>query len=108
MTFFRRYAIPLNLLVIAVTMVFVGASLVVGRAAAAPPVEVAAGLPSPVHTAPPGSSGSTTSLSCTTKVNDTWPPIEQDTSKWAELIRRETSAHPEVLGVGESYELTHH
>lgn len=47
MNFFRRYAIPLNLLVIAVTIVFVGASLVVGRAAAAPEVEVAAGLPSP-------------------------------------------------------------
>ncbi len=47
MSFFRRYAIPLNLLVIAVTMVFVGASLVVGRAAAAPPVDIAAGLPSP-------------------------------------------------------------
>ncbi len=47
MSFFRRYSIPLNLLVIAVTMVFVGASLVVGRAAAAEPVEIAAGLPSP-------------------------------------------------------------
>ena len=47
MSFFRRYAIPLNLLVIAVTIVFVGASLVVGRAAAAEPVEIAAGLPSP-------------------------------------------------------------
>jgi len=47
MNFFRRYAIPLNLLVIAVTIVFVGTSLVVGRAAAAPEVEIAAGLPSP-------------------------------------------------------------
>ena len=47
MNFFRRYAIPLNLLVIAVTIVFVGASLVVGRAVAAPAVEIAAGLPSP-------------------------------------------------------------
>jgi putative nucleotidyltransferase with HDIG domain len=44
---FRRYAIPLNLLVIAVTVVFVGAALVVGRAVAAPTVEVAAGLLSP-------------------------------------------------------------
>ena len=30
MNFFKRYAIPLNLLVIAVTIVFVGAALVVG------------------------------------------------------------------------------
>ena len=47
MNFFRRYAIPLNILVIAVTIVFVGASLVVGRAVAAPAVEIAAGLASP-------------------------------------------------------------
>jgi L-ascorbate metabolism protein UlaG (beta-lactamase superfamily) len=39
---------------------------------------------------------------------NTWPPIEQDTSKWAERIRRETIAHPVVLEVGQSYELTHH
>jgi len=44
---FRRYAIPLNLLVIAVTVVFVGAALVVGRAVAAPTVEIAPGLTSP-------------------------------------------------------------
>ena len=47
MSFFRRYAIPLNLLVIAVTIVFVGAALVVGREAAAEQPEIAAGLPSP-------------------------------------------------------------
>ena len=47
MNFFRRYAIPLNILVILVTIVFVGASLVVGRAVAAPTVSVEAGLSSP-------------------------------------------------------------
>jgi len=47
MSFFRRYAIPLNILVILVTIVFVGASLVVGRAVAAPTVTVEAGLASP-------------------------------------------------------------
>lgn len=47
MNFFSRYAIPLNLLVIAVTIVFVGAALVVGRTVAAPDVTVASGLPSP-------------------------------------------------------------
>ncbi|MEA2002326.1 MAG: HDIG domain-containing protein [Actinomycetota bacterium] len=47
MSFFRRYAIPLNVLVIAVTMVFVGAALLVGRAVAAPTVEIAPGLTSP-------------------------------------------------------------
>ena len=47
MNFFRRYAIPLNVLVILVTIVFVGASLVVGRAVAAPTVTVEAGLSSP-------------------------------------------------------------
>ncbi len=47
MNFFRRYAIPLNILVILVTIVFVGASLVVGRAVAAPAVNVEAGLTSP-------------------------------------------------------------
>ncbi|MDJ0664767.1 MAG: HDIG domain-containing protein [Acidimicrobiia bacterium] len=47
MSFFRRYAMPLNILVILVTIVFVGASLVVGRAVAAPTVTVEAGLSSP-------------------------------------------------------------
>lgn len=47
MNFFRRYAIPLNILVILVTIVFVGASLVVGRAVAAPTVTVATGSQSP-------------------------------------------------------------
>ncbi len=47
MNFFRRYAIPLNVLVILVTIVFVGAALVVGRAVAAPAVIVEAGLSSP-------------------------------------------------------------
>lgn len=47
MSFFRRYAVPLNLLVIAVTIVFVGAALVVGRAGAAPAVVVQVGVPSP-------------------------------------------------------------
>ncbi|MDJ0953582.1 MAG: HDIG domain-containing protein [Acidimicrobiia bacterium] len=47
MNFFRRYAVPLNILVILVTIVFVGAALVVGRAVAAPAVVVEAGLASP-------------------------------------------------------------
>ncbi|MGA9594825.1 MAG: hypothetical protein WBV06_01600, partial [Acidimicrobiia bacterium] len=49
MNFYRRYAIPLNLLVIAVTIVFVGAVLVVGRAGAAPAVVVKVGSPSPAQ-----------------------------------------------------------
>ena len=48
MNFFRRYALPLNLLVIAVTVVFVGAALVVGRGGPAPSVDIAVGTPSPV------------------------------------------------------------
>ena len=47
MNFFRRYAVPLNILVILVTIVFVGAALVMGRAVAAPAVIVEAGLSSP-------------------------------------------------------------
>lgn len=47
MNFFRRYAIPMSLLVIAVTIVFVGAALVVGRAVAPPAVIVEPGLASP-------------------------------------------------------------
>ena len=47
MSFFRRYAVPLNLLVILVTMVFVGAALVVGRAAAEPKITLSVGEPSP-------------------------------------------------------------
>jgi putative nucleotidyltransferase with HDIG domain len=47
MNFFRRYAIPLNILVIMVTIVFVGAALVVGRAVEAQSVTVQVGLPSP-------------------------------------------------------------
>ncbi|MDX2343897.1 MAG: hypothetical protein QNL12_09320, partial [Acidimicrobiia bacterium] len=47
MSFFRRYAIPMSLLVIAVTIVFVGAALVVGRSVAAPTVIVEPGLASP-------------------------------------------------------------
>ena len=47
MNFFRRYAIPLNILVILVTIVFVGTALVVGRAVAAPIVDVSVGSPSP-------------------------------------------------------------
>lgn len=48
MSFFRRYAVPLNLLVILVTMVFVGAALVVGRAAAAPSITLEVGEASPM------------------------------------------------------------
>lgn len=47
MNVFKRYAIPLNLLVIAVTIVFVGAALVVGRGGPAPVVEVFPGVQSP-------------------------------------------------------------
>lgn len=32
---------------------------------------------------------------------NTWPPIEQDASAWAEKVRRETSAEPIVLQPGE-------
>jgi putative nucleotidyltransferase with HDIG domain len=47
MNFFRRYAIPLNVLVILVTIVFVGTALVVGREVAAQAVTVTVGEPSP-------------------------------------------------------------
>lgn len=33
---------------------------------------------------------------------NTWPPIQQDASAWAESIRRETVAEPVVLAPGES------
>ncbi len=36
---------------------------------------------------------------------NTWPPIEQDAAKWAELISRETAAQPIVLAVGERCEI---
>ncbi len=36
---------------------------------------------------------------------NTWPPIEQDAGKWAELVRAESSAEPIVLKPGESHEL---
>lgn len=48
MSFFRRYAVPLNLLVILVTIVFVGAALVVGHAAAEPAITLTVGEPSPM------------------------------------------------------------
>jgi L-ascorbate metabolism protein UlaG (beta-lactamase superfamily) len=35
---------------------------------------------------------------------NTWPPIEQDANKWAELIRSGSSAEPIVLQPGESHE----
>ncbi len=35
---------------------------------------------------------------------NTWPPIEQDANKWAELIRFGSSAEPIVLQPGESHE----
>ena len=35
---------------------------------------------------------------------NTWPPIEQDTGKWANRIRQETDTHPVVLDVGGSFE----
>ncbi len=36
---------------------------------------------------------------------NTWPPIEQDADRWAETIRKETSAQPVVLHPGESYSI---
>jgi len=45
--FSRRYAIPLNILVILVTIVFVGAVMVVGRAGAAPSVTLGVGSIAP-------------------------------------------------------------
>ncbi len=33
---------------------------------------------------------------------DTWPPIAQDASAWAEQVRRQTQAEPVVLAPGES------
>lgn len=47
MSFYKRFAIPLNLLVIAVTIVFVAMALVVGRAEGAPVVTLTVGDPSP-------------------------------------------------------------
>ncbi len=47
MNFFRRYAIPLNILVIMVTIVFVGAALVVGRSVEAPSATIGVGLEAP-------------------------------------------------------------
>ena len=36
---------------------------------------------------------------------NTWPPIEQDASAWAERIKAETNANAVVLSVGESWDL---
>jgi L-ascorbate metabolism protein UlaG (beta-lactamase superfamily) len=36
---------------------------------------------------------------------NTWPPIAQDASAWAELVRRQTAAEPVVLKPGESMTL---
>ncbi len=36
---------------------------------------------------------------------NTWPPIEQDATAWADLIRAETSAEPIVLQPGETHEI---
>ena len=35
----------------------------------------------------------------------TWPPIEQDTAKWADMVRAETKAEPIVLNRGRSHRL---
>ena len=47
MSFFKRHPVPVNLLVIAITMVFVGAALVVGRGGGEPVIQISAGEPSP-------------------------------------------------------------
>lgn len=36
---------------------------------------------------------------------NTWPPIEQDVRRWATRVSQDTSAHPVVLEVGESFEI---
>jgi L-ascorbate metabolism protein UlaG (beta-lactamase superfamily) len=36
---------------------------------------------------------------------NTWPPIEQDVSTWAEMIKEHTSAEPIVLEPGGSFSL---
>ncbi|KAA5544379.1 metal-dependent hydrolase [Roseiconus nitratireducens] len=36
---------------------------------------------------------------------DTWPPIEQDATAWADKVTSETDAKPVVLAVGESFQL---
>jgi L-ascorbate metabolism protein UlaG (beta-lactamase superfamily) len=36
---------------------------------------------------------------------NTWPPIEQDASRWAESVRRETRAEPHVLAPGDTFTL---
>jgi L-ascorbate metabolism protein UlaG (beta-lactamase superfamily) len=36
---------------------------------------------------------------------NTWPPIEQDASEWANLIRGGSDAEPIVLKPGDSHEL---
>ncbi len=47
MSFFRRHPVPVNLLVISVTIVFVGAALVVGRGGGEPLIQINVGDPSP-------------------------------------------------------------
>ncbi|MEM9411317.1 MAG: metal-dependent hydrolase [Planctomycetota bacterium] len=36
---------------------------------------------------------------------NTWPPIEQDASSWAEKVKSETNAEPMTPNVGDSFEL---
>ncbi len=47
MSFFKRHPVPVNLLVIAITMIFVGAALVVGRGGGEPVIQINVGEPSP-------------------------------------------------------------
>ena len=36
---------------------------------------------------------------------NTWPPIEQDAEQWAEEVRQQTEAEPQVLAPGETLEV---
>ena len=36
---------------------------------------------------------------------NTWPPIEQDASDWAEMVKAKTGAHPVVLKPGDTHEI---
>jgi len=46
-SFFKRHSLPVNLLVISITIVFVGAALVVGRGGGEPLIQINVGDPSP-------------------------------------------------------------
>ncbi len=113
MSFFRRYGIPLNVLVIAVTIVFVGTALVVGRAVAPDAVVVEAGLSSPetyqatrtipvVDDAATAAAKERASLAVTSRYSingDIMPVVRNDIALFFEDLKRYATLTAEEAGI---------